>query len=512
MPNRNLTALGELLRRYREVQGLSQTELGQAVTPVVHRTLIAHLEQGLRLPEPRALLRLMTFLQVPDKVWSTLASGASGSLFSPGYLPASRVQPRYIAVAGLMGSGKTTLAKRLAQHLGYSYVAESAPGVQYLSDLAKDPSRWAFDTQLAFLCHKAIHILHARRGNQPIVVDRSISEDADVFARHFFETGQIDQRSYDTYNLLAGYFSQNIGPPDVVIYCNCSIDEAMERIRERNRDDVPLHKRQHVASISRRYRRWLTNYRDSTTLTIDAQAVDWRPASVSQAIAADLQAIFQEPRASSQQLDLFVRRRQRSTGYRSRFFRVVARVPFRYLSDSFKVPAGRLLPFPCAYIAAPFTARAISPPSARTTLFPIGQVEGEIRPGRYRSMLLGVEQELNGLGFATILPHRDVNKWGKINLTSDDVMRRCTEHVLRCDLFVGLLGRSHGSHYECGLATARGIPSLIVRCDQLEDSFLARGIETSSSVLVVACRKITEIPSAFRRPEVIQFLKRHLVS
>src|SRR6266702_2440983 len=140
-----------------------------------------------------------------------------------------------ITICGMMGSGKTTLAKNLSRKMGWDYVHESSKGVQFLADLFKDEKRWAFDTQLSFLTTKAIEIMNMIEANKDIVIDRSLEEDINIFANYFYSNGKIDNRSYDTYQYLAEFFRTKMQQPDLTIYCDCSLQECKKRIVERNR-------------------------------------------------------------------------------------------------------------------------------------------------------------------------------------------------------------------------------------------------------------------------------------
>src|SRR5260370_1321208 len=124
--------------------------------------------------------------------------------------------PRLIAVAGIMGSGKTTLARALAERLRFRYFPESLPALEYLTDLFRDRARWSFDTQVAFLTYKSLQLLRATRDGNDVVLDRSLYEDAEIFARHFFEKAEMDARSYETYKALP---SPRARPPARPLSC-----------------------------------------------------------------------------------------------------------------------------------------------------------------------------------------------------------------------------------------------------------------------------------------------------
>ncbi len=125
-------------------------------------------------------------------------------------------------------------------------------------------------------------------------------------------------------------------------------------------------------------------------------------------------------------------------------------------------------------------------------------------------MLLRLAQQLRTLGITAFIPHRDVNRWGRRVLPADTVARECSDGVDRCDVFIGILGMSHGSHYEFGLALGLGKPCVILSCSQLTESFLAGGFRTTmrSNVLVLQCDRMSSIPRLFQSVAVTSFLAR----
>jgi nucleoside 2-deoxyribosyltransferase len=170
---------------------------------------------------------------------------------------------------------------------------------------------------------------------------------------------------------------------------------------------------------------------------------------------------------------------------------------------------------PVAYLAAPFSGRdtAQSNGSPQTELFEIEPGHGIIPRAGFRNDLLGIERALLKLGLSVLLPHRDVNEWGRKQLTPEEAMRECTHHVSSCDLFVGLLGNSCGAHYEFGIALAAGKPCILINTDEFSSSFLADGISVlaSDDLVNVSCKRLRDAEHVIETSvELKQFIERHV--
>jgi len=132
---------------------------------------------------------------------------------------------------------------------------------------------------------------------------------------------------------------------------------------------------------------------------------------------------------------------------------------------------------------------------------------GIIEKGVFRGMLNGVSNILKRKGFNVILPHRDINEWGRKILTPNEVFNLCSKSVENSDLFVGILGLSHGSHYEFGIAVGLNRPAIIIAPTDMEQSFIAQGINSiPDKLLFLKCEKITEVPKLLSSKETSEFL------
>ncbi len=186
-----------------------------------------------------------------------------------------RAVKRSIAIAGNMGSGKSTLVDFLARTYGVMPFYEPNEENPYLSDFYKDMKRWAFQSQLYFLSNK--FRLHQELDRQPGVValDRTIFEDAEIFATALHQMRKISKRDWATYQSFYAALLDAIRPPDLMIYLRCSMRPLRQRIRLRGRkmeQDVPL---AYLKRLARLYEGWIENYNLSEVLVIETDQLDY---------------------------------------------------------------------------------------------------------------------------------------------------------------------------------------------------------------------------------------------
>jgi len=172
------------------------------------------------------------------------------------------------------------------------------------------------------------------------------------------------------------------------------------------------------------------------------------------------------------------------------------------------------LPFPSAYIAAPFTGVAEDiqiEKSKHQTLFKETEFHGALKKGKYRTILLKTATVIKKRGIKPFLPHKDINRWGKRQLTPKEVVELCTRFVEKADIFIGILSLSHGSHYEFGVAYGNRKPSIIISCNEMNSSFIATGISDQlPNVIHLKCDKISQIPKLLESRTAINFMKKYI--
>jgi deoxyadenosine/deoxycytidine kinase len=187
--------------------------------------------------------------------------------------------PRIVAVAGNMGAGKSSLVEWLRQQFGMIPFFEPNEENPYLADFYADMPRWAMSSQLFFLVRRfQIHRDVLRRAAvdpRPIVQDRTLYEDAEVFAAHLHEAGYIDARDWGMYQDLYRTLRDEIRPPDLMIYLRCPLKTLTQRIRRRGRDFEKAIPRSYLASLERLYEAWYARYDLSPTLVIETDRLDY---------------------------------------------------------------------------------------------------------------------------------------------------------------------------------------------------------------------------------------------
>lgn len=200
-----------------------------------------------------------------------------------------------VAVAGNLASGKTTLATALASHNGWRRLPDQGYEASYIDDLFSDPSRWAFEAQVHFLLRKADAVWSGMRSQQTVALDRSISEDIDIFARYFHEQGWISHRSYALYLNCADWIIRQLVPPAMVVYCWAPPDVCLARLGRRPRTYQALYPAGHVERLHERYERWWDALAGPAKVRIETTVTDLRDPSVARATAQDVVSRLPRP-------------------------------------------------------------------------------------------------------------------------------------------------------------------------------------------------------------------------
>ena len=181
----------------------------------------------------------------------------------------------YIAIAGNIGSGKTTLTALLSKHYNWSPKFESVEGNPYLSDFYNDMNRWSFNTQIYFLNKRFEDIVDINKSSENIIQDRTIYEDASIFAPNLHSMGQMDNRDFENYQSLFKLMLRLVKAPDLVIYLKSSIPNLINNIQKRGRDYENSIRIDYIKGLNDRYEEWITSYNDGPKLIINVDNLDF---------------------------------------------------------------------------------------------------------------------------------------------------------------------------------------------------------------------------------------------
>jgi deoxyadenosine/deoxycytidine kinase len=182
---------------------------------------------------------------------------------------------KFIAVAGNIGVGKSTLVKLLSEYLGWTPFFEPVTENPYLADFYEDMQAWGFHSQIYFLMRRLrIHRkLMDMKGS--VIQDRSVYEDAEIFAHNLFLQKAINQRDYATYQELYQVLVEFLPPPDLVIYLRASVSTLVSRISKRNRDYERTISPDYLADLNQLYEEWVDHFNLCPVLTVPCDNLDY---------------------------------------------------------------------------------------------------------------------------------------------------------------------------------------------------------------------------------------------
>ncbi len=178
----------------------------------------------------------------------------------------------HIAVAGNIGSGKTTLTKMLAAHYGWTPKFESVDFNPYLADFYDDMERWSFNLQVYFLNKRFKDVVDISKSDEVIIQDRTIYEDARIFAPNLHAMGLMSSRDFENYSDLFDLMMSLVNPPDLLIYLKSSIPNLVAQIQKRGRDYEKSIRIDYLTGLNERYENWIAGYK-SKLLVIDADHI-----------------------------------------------------------------------------------------------------------------------------------------------------------------------------------------------------------------------------------------------
>jgi deoxyadenosine/deoxycytidine kinase len=178
-------------------------------------------------------------------------------------------KPKHVAVAGNIGAGKTTLTEMLSKHYRWIPQFEDVDHNPYLTDFYDDMPRWSFNLQIYFLHGRLNQILDIQRGTENIIQDRTIYEDANIFAPNLHEMGLMSKRDFDNYYGFFSTIKTMVQPPDLLIYLKASVPTLVSQIQKRGREYEENIRLDYLKKLNEYYNKWIEGYKEGPLLIID---------------------------------------------------------------------------------------------------------------------------------------------------------------------------------------------------------------------------------------------------
>lgn len=182
---------------------------------------------------------------------------------------------KHIAIAGNIGAGKTTLSTLLGKHYGWKVLYEDTMTNPYLEHFYEDMSRWSFNLQIYFLNSRFQQVNEIRDGSETVIQDRTIYEDAKIFAPNLHEMGFMEKRDFENYNSLFEIMTRFIKAPDLLIYLKSDIPTLVDHIQERGRSYEGKINLDYLKKLNDKYNRWIESYDKGNLLIINIEGKDF---------------------------------------------------------------------------------------------------------------------------------------------------------------------------------------------------------------------------------------------
>lgn len=182
---------------------------------------------------------------------------------------------KFLAIAGNIGVGKSTLVNMMCERLGWEPFFEGVVDNPYLADFYADMERWSFQSQIFFLSRRLRDLRHLMDFPKTVVQDRSVYEDAEVFAKNLYRQGFIHDRDWRTYRELYEVLTELLPPPDLVVYLEASVPTLLQRIELRGRDFEKKIAPDYLAQLNGLYEEWIRNFNLCPVLVVPADRLNF---------------------------------------------------------------------------------------------------------------------------------------------------------------------------------------------------------------------------------------------
>jgi deoxyadenosine/deoxycytidine kinase len=182
----------------------------------------------------------------------------------------------HIAIAGNIGAGKTTLTAMLSKHYNWTPNYETVDDNPYLNDFYNDMQRWSFNLQIYFLNSRFKQVVDIRKSGKTVIQDRTIYEDAEIFAPNLHDMGLMSTRDFENYRSLFNLMVHLIQPPDLLIYLRASVPTLVNQIQIRGRAYEESIRLDYLKMLNERYELWISKYIDSKLLIVNVDDSDFQ--------------------------------------------------------------------------------------------------------------------------------------------------------------------------------------------------------------------------------------------
>jgi deoxyadenosine/deoxycytidine kinase len=203
----------------------------------------------------------------------------------------------HIAIVGNIGAGKTTLTELLAKSYGWDPLYEAVDNNPYMEDFYNDMKRWSFNLQIYFLNSRYRQIIDIQKMGTNVVQDRTIYEDAYIFAENLHDMGLMTTRDYENYRAIFDNMTSYIKPPDLLVFLRASVPTLVNNIQRRGRDYESGIRLDYLSKLNEKYQKWINGYKLGKLLVIDKDALDFANstedmATVVQLIEREINGLF----------------------------------------------------------------------------------------------------------------------------------------------------------------------------------------------------------------------------
>jgi deoxyadenosine/deoxycytidine kinase len=181
----------------------------------------------------------------------------------------------HIAIVGNIGAGKTTLAELLAKSYGWDPLFEAVDNNPYLEDFYNDMKRWSFNLQIYFLNSRYRQLIDIQKDGRNVIQDRTIYEDAFIFAENLHDMGLMTTRDYENYRAIFDNMTAYIKPPDLLVYLKASVPTLVNNIQRRGREYETGIRLDYLSKLNDKYQKWIGSYKLGKLLVIDKDVIDF---------------------------------------------------------------------------------------------------------------------------------------------------------------------------------------------------------------------------------------------